>query len=176
VSRRGSGDDEWGAFAVQLTILVQEELETTKSEHRIRLRKEEEILKNVKSDLNEEREGRRADNDAADLKLNEVKNEVARRVPELARNALEKAENEWKKRLDDEVANAVKMMDSHVAEAHDTVADLQNTVNDYREKEVEVQSKMMKLSAENKNLEREIEDVRQESVVLKMNHDGGNGA
>jgi len=148
-------------------IIAKESNEKTLSELRISRSGLEEEINTLKKELEKAREEKHEEITEASFRLEAVKSEVARRVPELAANALEKAEGEWKKRLNLEIEKVVSERDSYIGEAQSTVSNLQGKLNEFHNKELEVQSQMMKLNAENRNLEQEIDSLRQESVMLQ---------
>ena len=174
MERAARGEEEASRFqgeAVDLKrelMRAKEEAERRESEARTRANRLTEEIDILKRDVSKETSEREKEKEAADFRLAEVKAEVSRRVPELAKNALQKAEEEWKKRLENEIGRAVTERDEYIHSAQETVSDLQNTINSYREKELEVQSKMSQLGIENSNLEREIEGLREKSVALEI--------
>ena len=97
---------------------------------------------------------------AAEFRVEEVRREVARRVPELAKSALITAEEEWKRRCAVEVEKMRVERDQYIHEAHNTVAHHKSTLNGVKAKDMEVQSHVMKLNAEKQSLEKALHESR----------------
>ena len=98
----------------------------------------------------------------ANMKVEEVRSEVTRKVPELAAGALRKAEEEWRKRLAAEVEIARQERDDYILSAKASVGNLERSVNDFRRDAMESESlikgledEVGKLRAENRKMANE---------------------
>ena len=102
----------------------------------------------------------------ANFKVEEVRAEVARKVPELAASALMKAEEEWKKRCNAEVEKVMIERDQYINEANSALSNFKTTLDSVRVKETEVQKRLSKLQNEKHALENE--NRRLDSTLSEM--------
>ena len=85
---------------------------------------------------------------AAQVRIEEVKNEVSRKVPELAAGALRKAEEEWKKRLSVEVSEAQRERDAYITSARQSVQDLERSVGSFKREQADSDAAIRRLEEE----------------------------
>ena len=84
----------------------------------------------------------------AQVRIEEVKNEVSRKVPELAAGALRKAEEEWKKRISSEISEAHRERDAYISSARQSVLDLERSVGSFKREQGESDAAIRRLEDE----------------------------
>ena len=116
------------------------------------------------------------DDDDEDGALMGFPEEVERKVPELAAGALRSAEEEWKRRMENQLEIVRGERDHYINEAQEaqaTVNGLKNTLNGVANKESVMERRLYKLEEENKILASECRELERELSGLKKNGGGG---
>jgi hypothetical protein len=88
----------------------------------------------------------------ANVAVEEIKNEVTRKVPELAAGALKRAEDEWKKRIDFETQKCRDDRDRYIQSAKGSVEALERNLGDFKKERLEMESVVRRLERENGEL------------------------
>jgi hypothetical protein len=135
--------------------LVKENETREKLDYKEKMLTAQDATKRLERQLAEEKKICEEKVSEAEFKVESVRNEVTRKVPELAAAALRQAEEEWKKRCDMEVDKIRVERDQYIVDAQGALEGLRSTVGGYRAKEAEVQGMVDKLQNELKTLEKE---------------------
>ena len=96
------------------------------------------------------------------MKVEEVKNEVARKVPELAAGALKRAEEEWRRRAGEEAERCRKERDAYISEAKLSVSELERSLGKFKRDRETSSSLIEELKSENEELVRANDNLRSE--------------
>ena len=88
----------------------------------------------------------------ANVAVEEVRNEVTRKVPQLAASALKRAEDEWKKRIYFETQKCRDERDRYIQSAKGSVETLERNLGDFKKERVEMESVVRRLERENGEL------------------------
>lgn len=88
----------------------------------------------------------------ANVAVEEVRNEVTRKVPQLAASALKRAEDEWKKRINVEAQKCRDERDRYIQSAKGSVEALERNLGEFKKERVEMEGVVRRLERENNEL------------------------
>jgi hypothetical protein len=108
--------------------LAKEEIVREKLEVKEKLMQSQDAFRRLEMQVGEERKGFADEIGKEKMKLQSVRGEVTRKVPELAAAALRQAEEEWKRRCELEVDRVRVERDQYVVEAQGALEGLRESV------------------------------------------------